>query len=344
MFRLFIQNNQNAEIIKLTKIIFPSDEYHTCKTHYTRLLASNIMPYKRGFVPNIMSMKYLRLNTPLHSVLLTVAVMLLSILFNTATLKAEDGFEIFRRTCATCHTVGDGRLVGPDLANVHNRRDEDWIMKFVKSSQSVIKSGDEQAVKIFAEFNSIPMPDQPLSDAEISKVLAYIIENSPEETEETAEKVVIEPKNTLAGDKLMGQQNFGGLQRLTNGGPACNACHNVDYDAVMSGGLLAKDLTEAFSRLTGAGVSAILSNPPFPRMAQAYKGKSLTEQEVADLTAFLKEADEQHIYQHSRDYGKYLAWAGIPGALTLLVIFYLIWINRKSYTVNKDIYDRQMKS
>ena len=78
------------------------------------------------------------------------------------------------QTCAACHTVGGGKLVGPDLLGVENRHSEDWLRKFIKSSQSLISSGDEEAIKVFNENNMIPMPDQPLSDKEIKMVLTFI--------------------------------------------------------------------------------------------------------------------------------------------------------------------------
>lgn len=270
------------------------------------------------------------------------------LLLGVGFIRAEEGgYEIFRRTCATCHTVGDGRLVGPDLANVQNRREEDWIIKFVKSSTSLIKSGDEQARQIFNDFNKIPMPDQPLTDAEILKVLAYISENSIGEPEEEASldpnPAPREPEIVLLGNLLDGQNSFSGLRRFANGGPSCNSCHNVKSDAIYSGGLLAKDLTEAFSRLTGSGISAVLKNPPFAKMAAAYRGKQLTDQEIADLTEFLKVTEDQRIYQQSTDYTLLFKWAGFPAALTLMVVFYFLWMNRKKRTVNHDIYERQMK-
>ena len=286
-----------------------------------------------------------RLSSVFRAVRIFLAVLIMTFGNPELIWAEEGGYEIFRRTCATCHTVGDGRLVGPDLANVHNKRDEAWILKFVKSSQTLIKSGDAQAMQIFADFNNIPMPDQPLSEAEILKVLAYIAENSPVLEEQVAkqstEVTPAEPELALLGDALLGQNSFVGLYRFSNGGPSCNSCHNVKNDAVLTGGILAKDLTEAYTRLTGAGIAAVLKNPPFPKMAVAYKGKSLTDEEIANLTEFLKVTEEQRIYQHSTDYSMLFTWAGIPAALTLMALFYFLWVNRRTRAVNHKIYKRQ---
>ena len=100
------------------------------------------------------------------------------------TASAQDivtGKEIFTQTCGACHTVGRGRLVGTDLANIHQRRTEDWIVKFVKSSQSVIKSGDKYADSLFQSFNRLVMPDQPtLGDVQVKNILSYIKDKSSE--------------------------------------------------------------------------------------------------------------------------------------------------------------------
>ncbi|MBI2223790.1 MAG: cytochrome c [Betaproteobacteria bacterium] len=88
----------------------------------------------------------------------------------------ETGQQVFQKSCAACHSIGGGRLVGPDLAGVNDKRPEDWLLKYIKSSQTLVKSGDKTATALFEEFNKIPMPDQALSDDQIKKVLAHIKE------------------------------------------------------------------------------------------------------------------------------------------------------------------------
>lgn len=104
----------------------------------------------------------------------------LTVLFIVSGMTASgqeivSGEETYKQTCAACHSIGMGRLVGPDLANVTQRRPQDWITKFIKSSQSVIKSGDKYADSLFQAFNKLVMPDQPtLSDDQIKNVISYI--------------------------------------------------------------------------------------------------------------------------------------------------------------------------
>ncbi len=86
----------------------------------------------------------------------------------------EAGKTIFTGRCAACHNVNK-QVVGPALAGVNDRRNIDWIIKFVQSSQSVIKGGDKDAVALFTQFNRIPMPDHPdLTADDIKNVVEYI--------------------------------------------------------------------------------------------------------------------------------------------------------------------------
>jgi cytochrome c2 len=85
---------------------------------------------------------------------------------------ADDGATLFRNNCGACHTVGKGKLVGQDLKDVQNRHQESWLLKWIKSSQTLVQAGDKDAVKLFADNSSIPMPDQGLSEDEIKSVLA----------------------------------------------------------------------------------------------------------------------------------------------------------------------------
>ncbi|MBW8051833.1 MAG: cytochrome c [Cytophagales bacterium] len=96
----------------------------------------------------------------------------------------DEGEQFFNTICIACHTIGDGKLLGPDLENVHKRHSEEWMIKFIRSSQMMIKEGDEKAVKLFNENNMIVMPDNAFTDEQIKSIIAYI--KSKSGVEETA--------------------------------------------------------------------------------------------------------------------------------------------------------------
>lgn len=101
-------------------------------------------------------------------------ILLLPAIIALATPPVEEGKSIFTTRCAGCHNISKV-LTGPALAGVDQRRSIDWIINFVHSSQTVIKSGDKDATALFAKFNNIQMPDhKDLSEAQIKNVVEYI--------------------------------------------------------------------------------------------------------------------------------------------------------------------------
>jgi cytochrome c551/c552 len=86
----------------------------------------------------------------------------------------DEGKMIFASRCASCHNVHK-TVVGPALAGVSERRTEDWIIRFVHSSQTVIRGGDKTASELYEKFNKVTMPDhRDLSSENIKNILDYI--------------------------------------------------------------------------------------------------------------------------------------------------------------------------
>jgi len=104
--------------------------------------------------------------------LVIAAIAVLAIPFSK--IHAQDGGELFKANCGACHTVGKGKLVGPDLKGVQEKHTEEWILKWVHSSQTLVKAGDKDAVKLFNDNSQIPMPDQALSNDEVKSILAFV--------------------------------------------------------------------------------------------------------------------------------------------------------------------------
>jgi len=98
----------------------------------------------------------------------------------------EEGKAIFISRCASCHNINK-TVTGPALAGVEERRSMDWIIRFVHSSQSMVKEGDKEAIALFAKFNKIPMPDHlDLTQENIKNILAYIKSEAKPATETKA--------------------------------------------------------------------------------------------------------------------------------------------------------------
>lgn len=278
-----------------------------------------------------------------------IAKIAVLILFLEPVLAQDKGEASFKQICAACHTVGKGKLVGPDLANVHLRHSEEWLKKFIRSSQTVIKSGDNYADSLFKAFNQVPMPDNPaLTDENIKDILNYISINSPagQSLPTLATPISSGLPATISADAIdTGEQLFIGNTRFVNGGTACNSCHNVKKLGIISGGALAKDLTDIPTRMDYEGTKAIITGMlmGIPAMQQSFGSKPLTEDEIAAVSAFLSNNSEDKTSAAIGTSGIML-WTGIIGGLGLLFLYSFFWVRRKQRTVNYAIYKRQLKS
>ena len=115
--------------------------------------------------------------------LLTTLFAICAVSLAFANPPADEGKTIFTTRCAACHNVNKV-LTGPALAGVDQRRSIEWIVKFVKSSQGLVKSGDKDAVALFQKFNRIPMPDHPDLTADNIKSIVEFIKSEAKPTDE----------------------------------------------------------------------------------------------------------------------------------------------------------------
>lgn len=243
---------------------------------------------------------------------------------------ADEGQELYNKSCVACHTIGKGRLVGPDLINISEQRSQDWLVDFIQSSKSLIESGDPEAVAIFEEYNRMPMPDNDFTDAQTLAVLDYINRQSTGaeskgETTATVDMLSEATDENIASGALL----FTGKKRLSNGGAACNSCHNVQDERIFSHGTLAMDLTGSWAKMGSSGTAAIIKSPPFPLMTAAYRNHPVTEQEVLDLTAYLKSASENSRNQFSENYNTAMMVFGLAFFLVILVVVLIFYSYRK---------------
>ncbi len=105
---------------------------------------------------------------------------------NSVLADATEGEKIFKANCTACHAIND-KIVGPALKDVHKRRNPEWLLKWIKNSQALIKSGDPTAVALYKENNESVMTSfEQLSDAEIKSIVDYIQKESEQPAQTTA--------------------------------------------------------------------------------------------------------------------------------------------------------------
>ena len=239
-------------------------------------------------------------------------------------LEQSPAEDLFARKCGSCHTVGKGVRVGPDLKDVAKRRSRTWLELFVKTPSALLDS-DPDARNLLAEFKGVRMPDLGLSDAD-SRMLVDLVIRCSTEPCNLAGKFVAATTATRR-DMAVGRELFLGLTPMKAGGAPCVSCHTVrGAKGLLGGGRLAKDLTNVFARLGDEGLDTALKSPAFPLMNKVYAVHPLEASEAFALRAFLYEANLGG--EPARDDSWSVSLAGGIGSLAALVGLNFAWGRR----------------
>jgi mono/diheme cytochrome c family protein len=213
-----------------------------------------------------------------------VAVVL--VLFTAPPLAAQSARDYFHQNCAGCHTIGGGRIVGPDLKNVTERRDRAWLTRFLPNPKALIDAGDPIAVTLRQESLGVMMPTLPtMTPARVQEVLDFL---TAESRVTSSPPVVVTIQHPFTPDDVaMGRGLFTGVHRLRRGGPPCLSCHTIGGLPPLGGGRLGPDLTLVWERLQGrTGLSAWLGAPATATMQSVFNTAPLQTDEILSLVAF----------------------------------------------------------
>ncbi|NJO00886.1 MAG: c-type cytochrome [Bacteroidia bacterium] len=77
------------------------------------------------------------------------------------------GKEIYNNNCSSCHRISNEVLVGPGLAGITDRKERDWLAKWIRNSQRLVTEGDPYATEVFNAYNQQVMPAFAFNDEEI---------------------------------------------------------------------------------------------------------------------------------------------------------------------------------
>ena len=203
----------------------------------------------------------------------------------------QDPAAFFRQNCASCHTIGGGRLTGPDLKDLSQRKDRAWLTQWVQNPKAVIDSGDPYAAKLLQDARGVLMPQINGMSPAMATALLDLID---------AESKL--PRSQFAGSQMSdrpftpqdianGRAIFAGARRLSGGGPPCISCHTMKGLGGLSGGRLGPDLTLVYERLQGRkGLGAWLTSPQSPTMAPVFRAKAMTPEEILPLLALFEDS------------------------------------------------------
>lgn len=89
-------------------------------------------------------------------------------------LGRQPGEALFLKACASCHTVGNGDRVGPDLEGVADRRERAWLIRYLVAPDVLRFKKDPIAVALDAQYKGVSMPNLGLSEVDAKDVIAYL--------------------------------------------------------------------------------------------------------------------------------------------------------------------------
>lgn len=205
-----------------------------------------------------------------------------------ATAPASDAAaHRFVTACAGCHTVGGGKLTGPDLISV-----------------TAWPSGDlKSAIQRMQKYVG------PLTDAEVQQ-LADLLKSAEVRARLKAEEGRVAQAfaaKTAPPSAASGRALFSGAKSLKNGGAPCLACHQAEG----AGGTLGPDLANIRARMGEVALASAIEKTNFKVMEPAYRRHPVTKQEALDMARYLSSLDPST--PRAAD-APLLLWGGLGGA------------------------------
>jgi protein SCO1/2 len=95
------------------------------------------------------------------------------------------GQTLFVKTCGSCHTIGKGDRVGPDLAGLLARRPRSWVESYISAPDRVRAGGDPIARELSQKFRAVRMPNLSMSPHDVADLLQYIDTRSAQIAQQT---------------------------------------------------------------------------------------------------------------------------------------------------------------
>jgi mono/diheme cytochrome c family protein len=184
----------------------------------------------------------------------------------TAGEAGDPAAAIFLQKCAGCHTVGKGKLTGPDLIAATSWAEPDLARAVKNMETRVGPLGEQEIAALVALVKSVDVRERIAAESErVARAAAARFD---------------------PGDAHVGRMLFTGARALENGGPACASCHSVDGSAAGLG----PDLSGVFAKLGETPLVSACENASFKVMDAAYRDHAVTRQEALHLTKYLEEA------------------------------------------------------
>ena len=89
-------------------------------------------------------------------------------------VNLKDGQYVFQSRCSACHTIGGGKLHGPDLIGVTSRREREWLARYIRTPDALRNGGDPIAAQLAKSYPDVRMPNLNVRAEDVDGVIKYI--------------------------------------------------------------------------------------------------------------------------------------------------------------------------
>lgn len=256
---------------------------------------------------------------------LVVGTMVFAALAAAPRALAEDPATDFKQNCSSCHTIGGGRLTGPDLKDVSKRKDRAWLLGFIVDPGGVIDSGDAYALELLEAARNVRMPNIAGMSKKRAELLLDLIDAESKLEKSRFAGVSIPMRPFTHEDIELGRALFEGTRRLVNGGAACISCHDMGGLGAFGGGRLGPDLTKVYERYEDRKkLGAWLSAPATETMLPTFRAHPMEVEEILPLVAFFEHAAKNE-QEGAGNALLVFILLGVGGAGGVLVVFNRLW-------------------
>ena len=205
------------------------------------------------------------------NILFFVLIGLVSVSWAQETEAPDKPAEYFFYRCSGCHTVGGGKLTGPDLITAAQWSSADLGPAIKKMEKNV----------------------GPLSEPDIAQMIEFLKDlNVSDRITRQKQRIEAELRAELPPPSFeTGQKLFSGQRAFLNGGPACFSCHRF----VNEGGSLGPDLTPIKDRASGVVLQSAVENASYRIMRSIYEKHKISKEESLHLSEFLTHPEKVEI-------------------------------------------------
>jgi protein SCO1 len=93
-------------------------------------------------------------------------------------LTIDNGQRLFQSKCSSCHTLGQGDKLGPDLAGITARRERAWLTRYIKEPDELLAAGDPTASALFHKYKEMRMPNLRLGSSDVADIVSFLERSS----------------------------------------------------------------------------------------------------------------------------------------------------------------------